>query len=196
MRTAKQRELFERDQDDFGKKLATVLSPSHTIQSAEQLRGRDTQLAEIRQAFYSPGRQVFIYGYRGVGKSSLAQTAAFERQSSDASPILISCSADSTCNDIVQAIAGSACPNDPRLIKQSFQVGGKLATKGFGLELVNKLELGQIPKPGNLTEAIKLLEFVAATHSLTPVVIIDEFDLLTNKKEQENFANLGHKLIN
>jgi uncharacterized protein len=69
----------------FGIALHRVLSPSHAIQSAELLRGRTEHLAEIRRALYSPGRQVFIYGHRGVGKTSLAQTAAFERQSSERS---------------------------------------------------------------------------------------------------------------
>ena len=35
-----------------------------------------------------PGKHIFIYGDRGVGKTSLAQTAAFLQQSADSSPIL------------------------------------------------------------------------------------------------------------
>jgi hypothetical protein len=53
-------------EEDFGNALQTVLSPSRAIQSPEFLRGRAAQLDGIRKACYSAGRQVFIYGYRGV----------------------------------------------------------------------------------------------------------------------------------
>jgi uncharacterized protein len=63
-------------EDEFGKEMHRVLSPSNAIQTPELLHGRAKQLEEIRRALYSPGRQIFIYGHRGVGKTSLAQTAA------------------------------------------------------------------------------------------------------------------------
>src|SRR5581483_5958397 len=90
------------DQDQFGRELHVKLSPSDAIQTPELLRGRAVQLDEIRQALYSAGRQIFIYGDRGVGKTSLAQTAAFQRQSSDQDPILVACSPSSSCFSIVR----------------------------------------------------------------------------------------------
>jgi len=182
--------LFPFTKEQFGRELARVLSPSQTIQTPELLRGRADQLDEIRQAFYAPGRQVFIYGNRGVGKSSLAQTAAFERQSSDNTPIMVSCVPGTTCFDISQAIASRAVPSDPRQIKATVQRAAKLGFGGFGIELRAKLERGSIPKPTSLNDCCTLLEFVGATHSATPVVVIDEFDQITDKTEQANFANL------
>ena len=61
---------------DFGQRIHAVLFPSSPIQSHEFLFGRDGQLDRIRKALMAPGRQVFIYGERGVGKSSLAGAAA------------------------------------------------------------------------------------------------------------------------
>jgi MoxR-like ATPase len=72
------------DEHTFATILGRVLSPSRAIESPELLKGRDDQLREIRRAWYQGGRQIFIYGFRGVGKTSLAQTAAFQHQSSDA----------------------------------------------------------------------------------------------------------------
>jgi hypothetical protein len=80
------------DEAQFGKLMKTVLSPSEPLESQEQLRGRDDQLTEIRRALYASGRHVFIHGFRGVGKTSLAQTAAHQLQSSDAPPIVLGCS--------------------------------------------------------------------------------------------------------
>jgi uncharacterized protein len=50
------------------------------------------------------GRQIFIHGDRGVGKTSLAQTAAFRFQSSDAQPVITSCHKASTFESVMQDI--------------------------------------------------------------------------------------------
>ena len=62
--------------DEFGEKLATVVNAATPIRSIQHLKGRQQQLQEIERALYAPGRHIFIYGDRGVGKSSLAATAA------------------------------------------------------------------------------------------------------------------------
>src|SRR5690349_21737323 len=65
------------DQERFVQILQQHLRPSSPIESFEHLYGREKQLEQIKQAMFSPGRHVFIYGDRGVGKTSLARTAAF-----------------------------------------------------------------------------------------------------------------------
>jgi len=81
-----------------------VLSPSRAIDTPELLNGRDDQLREIRKAWYRSGRQIFIYGYRGVGKTSLAQTAAHQHQSSEGVPIRVICEPDTTFNRVLRDI--------------------------------------------------------------------------------------------
>jgi uncharacterized protein len=73
--------LFKLDLEGFGAQLDAVLSPSRAIKSHEFLQGRDAQLTEVRQALSMQGRHVFIHGFRGVGKTSLAYTAAIRRRS-------------------------------------------------------------------------------------------------------------------
>jgi uncharacterized protein len=103
---------------------------------------------------------------------------------------LISCTSDSTCYSVVQQIAASAVPADPRQIKRTFERGGKIDLRGFSLEIRERLESGSAPLPASLADCARLLEFVAATHSKSPVVVIDEFDLINDKLEHERFANL------
>jgi Cdc6-like AAA superfamily ATPase len=96
---------FERmAEDKFAQIMGRVLSPSRAIESVELLKGRDDHLREIRRAWYQGGRQIFIYGYRGVGKTSLAQTAAHQHQSSDAVPIRVICEQDTTFYRVVHDI--------------------------------------------------------------------------------------------
>lgn len=66
------------DEDEFVQILQRHLRPSSPVDSFEHLYGRERQLEQIQQAMFSPGRHVFIYGDRGVGKTSLARTAAFQ----------------------------------------------------------------------------------------------------------------------
>lgn len=86
--------------EEFVSTLNNYLHPSAPIQSEELLRGRKEQLINIKKALSSPGRNAFIYGERGVGKTSVAHTAAYLHQSAEASPIFITCDRNSTCFSI------------------------------------------------------------------------------------------------
>ena len=54
----------------FGEELGRILSASRLIQSIEHLKGREKELDTIDKSLYAPGRHVFVYGDRGVGKCS------------------------------------------------------------------------------------------------------------------------------
>src|SRR5437763_16045656 len=93
------------DRDRFEQILQRVLTPTTPIRSVEFLRGRDRILEDIRRALIQPGRHVFVHGDRGVGKTSLAQTAALEHQSADGSPIFLGCDNSSTFYRVAKNLA-------------------------------------------------------------------------------------------
>ena len=94
--------------DEFGQKLATVVNAATPIRSIQHLKGREQQLEEIERALFAVGRHIFIFGDRGVGKSSLAATAAYQYQSPDAEPIFVSGSPDDTFQSVIANIAVQA----------------------------------------------------------------------------------------
>lgn len=96
------------DRHQFGEKLNSLVFPSQPIDSIEHLFGRTKELDRIEKALYAPGRHVFVYGDRGVGKSSLAATAANQYQSSDSKYIDVSCAPDATLKSIIVSIAYQA----------------------------------------------------------------------------------------
>jgi hypothetical protein len=181
-------------EDEFAATMRRVLSPSHAIQTPELLKGRDEQLREIQKAWYQGGRQIFIYGFRGVGKTSLAQTAAFQHQSSDGTPILLTCGEESTFVEIVHDIFTQAFPSDPRIIKEKLDSGVGAKLGGLTAEVRQSIEAGRPPEPKTLNEAVQIMDFVSQFHSKEPVVIIDEFDLLKSKQEQAKFAGFVKQL--
>ena len=68
------------DRRSFEKALKQTLSPTTPVRSAEFLRGRDKKLEDIRRAVIQPGRHIFIYGDRGVGKTSTTREGLLVRR--------------------------------------------------------------------------------------------------------------------
>lgn len=57
--------------------LSTVFTPSFPINSRELFAGRQTQVTKTIEAIIELGQHVILYGERGVGKTSLANTIPF-----------------------------------------------------------------------------------------------------------------------
>ena len=78
---------------------------------------------------------------RGVGKTSLAQTAAHQHQSSDSGPIRVICEKDGTFYRIIRDIISRAFPHDPRLLKQHIDTSTGLKLSGLSAEMKNLLRV-------------------------------------------------------
>src|SRR4051794_3259132 len=102
--------IREMTDDRLKEVLAENLTPSKSIQTPERLFGRAKNLTAIDLALSSPGRQIFIYGDRGVGKTSLALTAAYLHTDSHLQPIQIMCGRYSTFPEVIQAIGNAIIP--------------------------------------------------------------------------------------
>lgn len=96
--------LHQLTQRQFAEKLAEVTSPSSPVVESRHLKGREEQTKAITQAIYAPGRHVFIFGERGVGKTSLAKTAGLAAATNSTCFRQIGCAADSTFEEVVRQI--------------------------------------------------------------------------------------------
>ncbi len=186
--------LHTLDEPQFGSELQKVLYASRAIQSPEFLRGRNEQLNDIRRAWYSEGRQIFIYGYRGVGKTSLAQTAAFQQQSSDGDPVILACSEGAQFTDIIHDMLEQGLESDPRKTQEVTGAKAKVGVRGLSAELEASETLGKVPRPESINDALRLTKFLTEQHSGAPVVIIDEFDLLKDPAQHKLFADYVKQL--
>lgn len=178
------------DQGHFEALLREHLSPSRPIRSPEFLRGRTRNLEDIRRALVSEGRHIFIYGDRGVGKTSLAQTAAFQHQSSEQNPVLLTCDPGSTFYRIIQDLAVGLSRTDPRAAMSTTStkaVAGWPSLLSF--EKQQSVEHGRIPDLGSINEAVGVVEFLARRHSSSPVVVVDEFERIMTPDQRMLFAD-------
>ena len=174
----------------FGEKLNSVLSPSRAIDNAAHLKGRVAAPRDTTQAFSAQGRQVFVHGFRGVGKSSVALTAA-RTISPQFDPVLVFCSATSTFFELVRDMCLKALAVDPLVVETQSEttLGASAKVLGVGADgkVVNTQTVRGVPLPKSVNEAAELLR---ETMRRAPgrVFIIDEFDLISDRPTHQLFG--------
>lgn len=117
----------------FEEVMRAYVRPSDPIDSYEHLVGRAKQRNSIEEAINSPGKHIFIYGDRGAGKTSLAQTIAHEHNPSSTAPVFVACGQRTTFSLIVQDIASQLVGRSRYVATEtSFSSGGQLNAGSLG----------------------------------------------------------------
>lgn len=178
------------DEEHFRAVVRENLSSARPISNPQYLRGREAKLREISRALNSPGRHVFIYGDRGIGKTYLAQTAATIYQSSDAEPILIACQHDSTLFALVRDTARRALAPLDTIRKKRVTESLRISLPGLAYGKILESDLGFFPDITTINEAVSILSAIVKEHSREPIIIIDEFDQLKDREAQKGIADL------
>lgn len=154
----------------------TIFLPSSPIRIPDQLRGREKPYARTLETLSIPGRSVFIFGERGVGKSSLAWTAAHVYNSSDQEPIRVVCHPAITFPRLIAQIAkGMHDQLGDGKVKKVTEIGLKTSL----VSLMHRIESGsdEVPKSIDVNDAVGLLEgLLPKRHNIQRVVIVDELD--------------------
>lgn len=172
--------------EEIRKILSEHLTPSDTIKTPDRLYGREKNLLAIDRALNSAGRQVFIYGDRGVGKTSLALTSARMHTHPDCEPVYVVCGAASTFANTIQAIGNSTIDIQKRLEKPA---SGRALN--FSVPLLATIGISEgnpktisIPEPNTINEALDIIRFVASKKSGKVVIVVDELERLESHAER------------
>ena len=155
----------------------TIFVPSSPIRLRDQLRGREKDYERTLETLEIPGRSAFIYGERGVGKSSLAWTAAFGFNSSDQEPIRVPCHPQITFGRLIGQIAKRMHDQlgDGKRAKKVTEIGLKTSL----VTLMQRIESqdDELPRTVEVNDAVELLEGLIPKHErVQRVVIVDELD--------------------
>lgn len=176
-------------EDDIRAILNEHLTPSTSIKTPERLFGRERNLTAISRALNSSGRQIFIHGDRGVGKTSLAQTAAVLHTHSSQEPIYTVCGKTSTFGDVIQDIGHRVISVEKRLEKAANGRGVNLSFAGSGVGWTEgSPSVASIPKPDTITEAMDVIRFVATRSQSPLVIVVDEMERIASAEEREKFG--------
>lgn len=174
------------ENEDAVEVLRQYLIPSRPVNSIELLKGRADKLRDVATCLSTNSGIPLIFGNRGVGKTSLAKTAAIQYISSAQDPIYVACGPDATVLVLLREVA----------IKLSRLVPGKKVVKVDGeLSLSPALRFsygeaqGQAPTFDDINGAIRVLEDFERVipHPEKLVVILDELESLQSK-EHANLA--------
>ncbi|RQH16004.1 ATP-binding protein [Bradyrhizobium sp. RP6] len=171
--------------------LSENLTPSDSIKTPERLFGRERTLTTIDRAFSSPGRQIFIYGDRGVGKTSLALTTAFMHTGVENLPIYVMCGRTNNFGQTIQAIGNALIPVEQRLEKAASGGGFNFSLPGGfgGIGVSDGTQASSnITAPQSLNEALDIIRYVAAKRANTTIIIVDEMERIESQAEREKFA--------
>ena len=171
------------EEDVFFERLHEMLKPSSPIDTIEHLWGREEKYHEIRRALYAHGRHAFILGDRGVGKSSLAQTTAHAIQSSDNTPIIVTCDHNSTLSSVVLSAINLAL-NSVDLKECATKIQLKLPFVAFE-QSASFSNMPKLPEIIDIQSATFALCSLSDWHSEKPVIVIDEFDLVPDNERQD-----------
>jgi hypothetical protein len=175
--------------EDLKRVLSENLTPSDSIKTPERLFGREKTLTRIDRAFSSPGRQIFIYGDRGVGKTSLALTTAYLHTGVENPPIYVMCGRTNNFAQTIQAIGNAVVPVEKRLERLSTGGSFNFSVAGFGVGMSDPPSQNNgITAPQSLTEALDVVRYVASKRRNTTIIIIDEMERIEGVAEREKFA--------
>lgn len=174
--------FFETDRAIFRARLDHFLHPSGNVSIPAQLKGRVEPMRQMQDCFETRGAQAFIWGPRGVGKTSLGHTACEVHDDIVEFAAAISCDKNTTfsqlMNDIfVKIIHNNKISIKTGLLQAKFEAFG-FSFSGGALTVIDEVKIE------NVNAASALLNTIFSTSNFphkVPVVIVDEFDLLENK---------------
>ncbi|UUE59004.1 AAA family ATPase [Pectobacterium aroidearum] len=179
---------------DFLNKLYTVVHPAGPIDANEFLFGRSAQVQTLETSLYAPGRHVFIFGDRGVGKSSLAHTVAFNMQEQN-EPILVSCVPESTLAGVIaDAFRDAVKRTDSGRSEWSASTSIGVGATWVKLEHKKHSQQQEKIEINDISSAVYALGLLTKFHSDAPYIVIDEFDRISSIEEKEKFGTLLKQL--
>lgn len=156
-----------------------VIYSSRAVAVIDHLKGRSSELSSLRKNLTVAGRQSFIYGLRGVGKTSLAQTIAAEFSGHS---VYVMCDKHTTFGSLIQSIIragiGESLVSGGTLLKGSVSVTGSFLGMGGKADGGIDAKFTTVPEPRDVNEAASLFRsfFCKTSNGNDLLVVVDEFD--------------------
>ena len=187
--------LFQGDRKSFMDQVNHFVHPSEEVSDPLQLKGRELPLSQLRDAFETNGMNAFVWGLRGVGKTSLVHTACHKFSDQVTLAAAISCHKASTFNELLNDIFRRVVHGGKINVRDT-KIGAKLSAYGVSLE-AQKGGFRENLKIESVNHASDFLATILSAdhgHGRQWILIIDEFDLLENKDTIDFFTALAKQL--
>jgi Cdc6-like AAA superfamily ATPase len=167
-------QLTDEDWLNLEHEVIQSFTPGTPINEAELLAGRTDTLRQLQNAVLEPGRHALIYGERGVGKTSIANT--FHR------------SLNRPTREVVAIrVNGDASDTFESLWRKVFRRIKKVADDGTESWADQAHEV-------DLTEDDVIAELSSFPPQYCPIIILDEFDRIKDEKCKTLMADIVKNL--
>lgn len=162
-------------------KATKVFTPSSPVNKANIFAGRLNIYRKVIDTILSPGQHAILYGERGVGKTSLANVIAERLGTKDSKTILaprINCDGSDSYSAIWKKVF-----NQIYLQKEIMPLGFVIDAKKENFSVGDSFENKEIT-PDDVKNTLTRLG-----RDIFLIVVIDEFDRLQGKKNNDLFAD-------
>jgi hypothetical protein len=174
---------------DFSHELEKYFRPQNPVEDADRLQGRASQLNQMDRAIAATGRSIFVWGDRGVGKTSLAVASALTNLPISLRPIKASCDGRTTMLALMHSIIADLLGKNPLVKEADYKT-----QLGWGPAKIERTGATDSWKLENANDVARTLEAAVTRwrdgfHGRDPIVIVDEFDEL-EVAERKYFGDL------
>lgn len=184
------------DRKNFINHLKHFVHPSEEISIPDQLVGRERDLEKLRDCFETNGAHAFVWGPRGVGKTSLVHTACAKYTDVVTLAAAVGCQKDTThielLRDIYRRVANSGKVNlTDKTVKAKLSLLGIVAIEGQRNSFRGDIEINSVNQASDFLNTILPADHANGTDW---VIIVDEFDQLENKNTIDFFTALAKQM--
>jgi hypothetical protein len=171
----------------FAEKLGTVTAHSKPIDQVLHLKGRRSQVDTVQQAIYAAGRHVFIFGERGVGKTSLAKTAGLAAVEKRSDFKQFGCSTDTTFDSLMRQVIETFAPKKlaSRAVKKDMGISKVLNISQQREESYAAIDDLTVPWAADVLASLD-----DDGRKTVRVVVVDEVDRVVSVEARRDFAEL------
>ena len=156
--------MSDEDWDALRDEAEILFTPGTSIKEQDLFSGRKVQINKLSQRIRLAGSHAAIYGERGVGKSSLVSIFKYI---ADASP------------NHIRYIRVAATEGD-----NFHQVMHKIFKRMVVEKGADSVRLADLYDDRQITPDDVMLEFENFAKTVTPIIVIDEFDRITDQRSK------------
>lgn len=169
-----------------------AFSASSPIKSREKFFGRQNEIFEVGRAIMAKGRQVVIYGERGIGKTSLINIVCEEfKPIQNLIIVKHTCSASDTFEDIIYTyLKQTKQLTEKILVEQEYSRELEANANVLFAKGGAKTDYKQKYSYNELMNSNSPNEIASSYFLIDAILVIDEFDRLISQLTKQKLADL------
>ncbi len=176
--------------------LQHFVHPSEEISIPDQLVGREKELLKLRDCFETTGSHAFVWGVRGVGKTSLVHTACEKYGETVRLAAAVGCEKNTSKEDLLvdifrRVVNGGKISLAAKKVKAKLSLLNVFSVEAERPSFANDITIQSVNHASDFLNTILPKDF---EQNLQWVIIVDEFDQLESPETISFFTALAKQM--